>query len=926
MLGVVVQIDGFDPVAGQSVTLRAASHDVAEVCHLGGALFWPTIAKLPKLRYDFFDGAFETQISAPSSALTLGIEPWPLFGRYALADARFRLWTGEVGAPWAGWTQRFDGRVTQQPTFADARAELAVAVDDRWLDKALLATYAGTGGAEGPAALKGQVKPLALGAPRYVAGVLVDAVNSVFQVSAYGPVIGVSAALERLLRYGPSLGDYPTFDALVAAAIPAGRWATCRAAGLVRLGAPPMGQISLLVDGDNGGPDGWARTPGQLIRRIARLAGGEGRIDDASLDALDAARPYPTSVYLDQQITAREVIQQIAASVNAVVGVSWLGKLFAAPIAIGAPALTLAADGTALPPVRKVSQLEIAPPFAKLGLSAERAWTVHQLADIAFTATLTDLGAYAAGTTYREGNIVQAGGSSWLYINPAASAGNAPPALPIEQNSYWKVLAKAGSKGDPGDSAPLLRVQWSIDGLSGWHDDMASADVYYHQSNDDGATWGPAIKGVGRDGAPGYNNAQPMIYQRATSAPPLPSTTAVYTFATSTLTNVNNGWLTNGIPDGTDPVWASSATASSQGATDTIAPGEWATPVRAFANGAAGGSGLNSKSIFIYQRATSAPAAPSATATYTFSSATLSDLNNGWSTTIPDGTGIVWVTTASALSASDTDTIAPGEWAAVAKLAQDGAAGVSPLLVTAQPAALQLQGDTAGAAVPGSLPAYIENSASRAGVSAAITDVTIDATSGCTATVADDETTIAITAISKATASVSYTVSAAGLTQQVKVGITVLRAPTSLEERGLNISSGGTSTSYDVFGGTISIQAGSSGKIDTLLSGTYYSGGSGAIGETRLQTKHQYRLPSGSWVDVSGSEGMGSSATRANGGPGEPPENNPGSPYGAIGHITGLNPGTFYEVRALAYYDTSAGTNSKPATGVGCTLIAKQVA
>ena len=430
----------------------------------------------------------------------------------------------------------------------------------------------------------------------------------------------------------------------------------------------------------------------------------------------------------------------------------------------------------------------------------------------------------------------------------------------------------------------------------------------------------------GADGVPGYNNAQPMIYQRATSAPPLPSTTATYTFATASLTNVNNGWSTNGIPDGTDPVWASSATASSQGATDTIAPGEWAAPVRAFANGAAGGSGLNSKSIFIYQRASAAPAAPSATATYTFSSATLSDLNNGWSTTIPDGAGIVWVTTASALSSSDTDTIAPGEWAAVAKLAQDGAAGVSPLLVTAQPAALQLQGDTAGAAVPGSLPAYIANSASRAGVSAAITGVTIDAASGCTVSVAGDGMTIAITAISTPTASVTYTVAAAGLSQQVKVGITVLRAPTSLEERGINISSGGTSTSYDVFGGTISIQAGSSGKIDTLLSGTYYSGGSGAIGETRLQTKHQYRLPGGSWVDVSGSEGMGSSATRANGGPGEPPENNPGSPYGAVGHITGLNPGTFYEVRALAYYDTSAGTNSKPATGVGCTLIAKQVA
>ncbi|KAK0332256.1 hypothetical protein LTR94_025642, partial [Friedmanniomyces endolithicus] len=190
------------------------------------------------------------------------------------------------------------------------------------------------------------------------------------------------------------------------------------------------------------------------------------------------------------------------------------------------------------------------------------------------------------------------------------------------------------------------------------------------------------------------------------------------------------------------------ATASSRDATDTIAPGEWAAPVQAFANGAAGGSGLNNKSVFAYQRATSAPSAPSVNATYTFSTATLSGLNNGWSAAIPDGTGILWVTTASALSTSDTDTIAPGEWATVEKLAQDGAPGISPLLVTAQPAALQLQGDTTGAAVPGALPAYIENGAARAGVPATITDVTIDAASGCTASVADDGTTIAITAIS----------------------------------------------------------------------------------------------------------------------------------------------------------------------------------
>jgi hypothetical protein len=132
MLGAVILIEGYDSVAGAPVSLYAGSHDDADVCHLNGWTWWPAIAKLPTLRYDLFDGAFAGQIAAPSSSLTLRTEPWPNFGRYQLADARLRLWTGEVGAAWATWTLRFDGRLTGQPTLQDGVADVAFAVDDRW--------------------------------------------------------------------------------------------------------------------------------------------------------------------------------------------------------------------------------------------------------------------------------------------------------------------------------------------------------------------------------------------------------------------------------------------------------------------------------------------------------------------------------------------------------------------------------------------------------------------------------------------------------------------------------------------------------------------------------------------------------------------------------------------------------------------------
>lgn len=438
-MAVIVQIDGYDPVAAAAVSVYAGSHDDPAVCHYNGQTWWPVLGKLSTLRYDLFDGAFTGQITAPSSSLSMQIEPWPNFGRYILADGRLRLWTG--GPDDAGiWTLRFDGRVTGQPNIVDGAAQIDFAVDDRWLDTALLSTYAGTTGAEGPASLKGQAKPLAIGVPRYVPGKLIDSVNSVFQVSAYGSVVSFDTALERLARFSTSVGDYASYAALVAASIPAGRWGSAKAVGMARFGAPPVGQVSFLLQGDNSGTDGHVRKPGAITRRIAALSGGTGKTDDTTLNALDTARPYNLSLYFEDQTTARGVIQNLAASVNAVAGVSWTGKLFVLPVAIGTATVTLAADGSALPPVARVEQIDIASPWQKLAITAERTWAVHTLADIAFTAELIDVGSYAAGTTYREGNIVSlTDGSRWLYTSVTPTSGNAP----VTGSAFWTLYTPA---------------------------------------------------------------------------------------------------------------------------------------------------------------------------------------------------------------------------------------------------------------------------------------------------------------------------------------------------------------------------------------------------------------------------------------------------------------------------------------------------
>jgi len=184
----------------------------------------------------------------------------------------------------------------------------------------------------------------------------------------------------------------------------------------------------------------------------------------------------------------------------------------------------------------------------------------------------------------------------------------------------------------------------------------------------------------GAAGSAGLNNAVVYLYQRAASAPANPSTTSTYTFATSTLTGYNNGWSTT-IPGGTSPLYVTAASASSTGATDTIAPAEWASPVIFVQNGADGSSGTNgtnTATVYLFQRTTTnvAPTLPSATATYTFATGAATGVNNGWTQTLPTTGGAYrWVTTATALSTGTTDTIAAGEWAAAALLAQDGTDG-----------------------------------------------------------------------------------------------------------------------------------------------------------------------------------------------------------------------------------------------------------
>ncbi|HEU4815772.1 hypothetical protein [Janthinobacterium sp.] len=184
---------------------------------------------------------------------------------------------------------------------------------------------------------------------------------------------------------------------------------------------------------------------------------------------------------------------------------------------------------------------------------------------------------------------------------------------------------------------------------------------------------------AGETGLAGLNTGQAFAYKRAAAAPADTPGDVIFTFATAAITtpvgnDLANGWSKN-IPAGTAPLYVRVAAASSRNATDSIAANEWAGAVQLAKDGT---DGLNVAPVRIYQRGATniAPALPSAACTFTFATGALTGLNNGWSAQVPAAGGAYLFTSgATAVSSAATDDIAPGEWAAAARLAADGAPG-----------------------------------------------------------------------------------------------------------------------------------------------------------------------------------------------------------------------------------------------------------
>lgn len=191
-----------------------------------------------------------------------------------------------------------------------------------------VATFAGTGGVEGPAAYKGRRKPRLLGTQRQFVPLLLDEANQVYCIGD-GPIGAVLEVRDRGVVL-PLDADYASYAALVAAAIPAGKVATCLALGLFRLNGAVAGPLT--VDARGAAPGGTALGRfADLVQHVVDTDTSLGPADFAAgtVAACNALAGQTLGHWYDGagETTVRGVLDQLADSVGCFYGFDDARKL-----------------------------------------------------------------------------------------------------------------------------------------------------------------------------------------------------------------------------------------------------------------------------------------------------------------------------------------------------------------------------------------------------------------------------------------------------------------------------------------------------------------------------------------------------------------------------------------------------------------------
>lgn len=253
--------------------------------------------------------------------------------------------------------------------------------DARWpLQKNIQTTaYAGTGGAEGGADLKNVLKPLGFGVVHNAEPVMVDQTNLVMQVherlvNSFAAVYdqGVVLTLD-----GADVADYA---ALLAWTPVAGKWKACKACGMIRLGAIPVGPVTVDFTGDATGS--YVSGGAEIIKRIAEWKAPSITIDTTAFSDAQTARPWNCGLYLrDGGGSIQDAMDRLGRSIGAWTDMATDGKLTIGIVDFDTPVLTIDETDYA-----EFQAIETPVPPSKVRIGYQRSWLVQKLEESIGTA------------------------------------------------------------------------------------------------------------------------------------------------------------------------------------------------------------------------------------------------------------------------------------------------------------------------------------------------------------------------------------------------------------------------------------------------------------------------------------------------------------------------------------------------------------
>lgn len=299
--------------------------------------------------------------------------------RYTTDGQLIEIRLGPLGTPQASWPVVLRG-LSSGEFIDDTKFEISAEDNAYKFDvPAQASVYAGTGDLQGNEDLNGKPRPLAFGWCLNVTPALVVPAELLYQLHD-GEVQAITAVYAQ--GYPLDAGaDYPTIEALRAATIAAGGFATCKAAGYFRIGAAPSGTITADVQGAAAGGV-FAQTTVQIVRALIRRSADLADADLylPSLQTLDRVQPAPVGIFIghDQSPTVADVIGQLIDAIGAFAGFRRDGKFHVGRVDLPQGPPTARFDKTVFDPNPQKQRLpdSVWPPPAKWKIGYQRNYTV----------------------------------------------------------------------------------------------------------------------------------------------------------------------------------------------------------------------------------------------------------------------------------------------------------------------------------------------------------------------------------------------------------------------------------------------------------------------------------------------------------------------------------------------------------------------